>query len=123
MDVQWGTLDDEGERFRGKDAREVISRTVCLEMIDLTCCLRQTFLRLAIAQRDVNKSTREVEYGSKMIHTLIFRGCECSLGSENIYKGRRKGILFEEVQPSAVPKRDKQRHKAAHIEALHKHRL
>lgn len=33
MDVQWGTLDDEGERFRGKDAADIVSATFYLAII------------------------------------------------------------------------------------------
>ena len=32
MDVEWGTLDYECERFRGEDAAEMISRRLCLGM-------------------------------------------------------------------------------------------
>ena len=56
MYVQWGTLDNEGERFRGKDAAGMVSGTSCLDYLDLTCCLTQTFVELeAVRMNAVNE--------------------------------------------------------------------
>lgn len=77
MYIQWGTLDNKGEWFRGKDAAGMVSGTSCLDYLDLTCCLRQTFVELEAVRMNAVIDFLGDEKMQPKIDTLL--RCRCTL--------------------------------------------
>lgn len=113
MYIQWGTLDNEGERFRGKDAAGMVSGMSCLDYLDLTCCRRQTFVELEAVRMNAVNDFLDNE---KMQPKIDTPEVQMHASTVNVCIDEEK--LIDEVQKSAFPKRDQQRHRTAHVKAI-----
>lgn len=96
MDVQWGTLDNEGKRLRGKDTTEIVSRKLCLKWIVSYLLSVIDICKPFVGRTKLPLNTK---IWRQSVHVCAFRRIKCDPTKS------RKDNPTGEVKSSAVPKR------------------